>query len=151
MMQARIEFRHVSPADADDLASLRVEAMRESLERIGRFDPIRARKRFLDAFSPEHTRAIIEAGERVGFFVLKPGEGSLVLDHLYVRPSHQRRGIGAAVLRYVFDAADQAGLPVRVGALRGSDANRFYGRHGFELVDRAEFDNYYVRTPCATR
>ena len=32
--------------DAEDLVGLRILAMRESLERIGRFDPARARERF---------------------------------------------------------------------------------------------------------
>lgn len=38
-----IELSRVTAADAEVLAAaLRVEAMRESLERLGRFDPVRA-------------------------------------------------------------------------------------------------------------
>jgi GNAT superfamily N-acetyltransferase len=70
----------------------------------------------------------------------------LLLDHLYVRPGHQGKGIGAAVLAQVFAEADAAGLQVRVGALRGSESNRFYARHGFVQVEQGEFDNYYVRS-----
>jgi GNAT superfamily N-acetyltransferase len=150
-VRPRLEFRTVSPAAAEELASLRVEAMRESLERIGRFDPVRARARFLDGFCPEHTREIVEGGERVGFFVAKVCDGALLLDHLYIRPSHQNRGIGAAVLRALFAEADEASLPIRVGALRASASNRFYVRHGFELVEQAEFDNDYVRRPPGGR
>jgi GNAT superfamily N-acetyltransferase len=128
------------------LATLRVEAMRESLERIGRFDPVRARERFLSGFAAEYTRHIVLDGERVGFFVVKPHEQGLLLDHLYVRPDHQGKGIGAAVLTHVFAEADAAGLQVRVGALRGSESNRFYARHGFVQVEQSEFDNYYVRS-----
>lgn len=47
----------------------------------------------------------------------------------------------------IFEEADAAMLPIRVGALRESDSNRFYARHGFELVEQAEWDNYYVRKP----
>lgn len=142
-----ISFNFVSASDADALADLRVEAMRESLERIGRFDPQRARSRFLAGFAPEVTREIRVGGERAGFFALRTEPGGLLLDHLYVRPSHQSRGIGSAVLSSVFAEADARGLPVRVGALRGSESNSFYRRHGFELVEEAQFDNYYVRTP----
>lgn len=142
-----LQFRAVDASAAQELACLRVEAMRESLERAGRFDPVRARARLLDAFSPEHTREIVQGGERVGFFVVKPAAGALLLEHLYVRPACQNRGIGAAVLRTLFATADEAGVVVRVGALRGSDANRFYVRHGFERVRESEFDNYYVRRP----
>jgi len=137
----------VLPSEAAALALLRVEAMRDSLQRIGRFDPERARQRFLSSFAAEHSRHIVADGQRVGFLVLRPYQGELLLDHLYVRPGRQGRGIGAAVLQQVFAQADAAALPLRVGALKDSDSNRFYLRHGFVLVERSEWDNHYLRTP----
>jgi GNAT superfamily N-acetyltransferase len=128
--------------DLEALVALRIEAMRESLERIGRFDPVRARERFASGFSPEHTRHILAGQERVGFVVVRPQDGGLLLDHLYIRPGSQGGGIGAAVLAHVFAEADARALPLRVGALRDSAANRFYVRHGFVLVEQGEFDNY---------
>ena len=122
-----------------------VEAMRHSLESIGRFDPVRARDRFLSSFVPKFTRHIVLNGERVGFVVVRPENRELLLDHLYIRPTHQGMGVGTFVLHQVFDEADAAGAVIRVGALRGSDSNRFYLRHGFVLVSEEEFDNYYVR------
>lgn len=133
------------PSDFETLVKIRIEAMRESLERVGRFDPLRARERFRSGFSPQFTRYIEVAGERVGFVVVKPMIDGLLLDHLYIRQSAQGAGVGSTVLRQVFREADAAGLPVRVGALRESDSNRFYVRHGFEFVERDEFDNYYIR------
>nr|WP_283254324.1 GNAT family N-acetyltransferase [Ramlibacter paludis] len=127
---------------------MREEAMRESLERIGRFDPARARARLLDGFSPAHTRWILRDGARVGFLVLKPQDDALLLEHLYIRPGSQGSGTGAAVLRAVFAEADARRQPLRVGALRESDSNRFYARHGFRLVRQEEFDNHYVRQPA---
>lgn len=144
-MQPDVTLVAVSPADLDALVALRIEAMRESLERIGRFDPVRARERFVSGFSAQHTRHILSGGGRVGFVVIKPQAGELLLDHLYVQPGSQGMGIGAAVLAQLFAEADAAVLPLRVGALRDSASNRFYLRHGFQLVDRGEFDNYYVR------
>jgi GNAT superfamily N-acetyltransferase len=120
--------------------------MRESLERIGRFDPERARTRFLDTFDAAHTRHVVADGARVGFVVLRPEGDDLLLDHLYLLPSCQGGGIGAAVLADVFAQADARGSCVRVGALRESDANRFYARHGFELVEQGAWDNHYRRT-----
>lgn len=148
MADMMITFRPVGMADGAALADLRVEAMRPSLERIGRFDADRARARFLRSFSPEYTRAIVVGGLRVGFFVLRPVSEGLLLDHLYIRPAHQSRGIGAAVLRTVFAEADALGAEVRVGALKDSDSNRFYVRHGFVLESHADFDNYYLRRPA---
>ncbi len=143
----RLHYEPAVPRDGESLATLRIAAMRESLERLGRFDPQRARERFLGSFSPEHTRHLVYGDQRVGFVVVRPAPDHVLLDHLYVHPSHQGRGIGGAVLAEVFADADAATKPVRVGALRGSDSNRFYLRHGFMLVEEAEWDNYYVRAP----
>ena len=145
IIQVRLNFPAAESGDAEALVALRIEAMRESLERIGRFDPDRARQLFLDGFEPAQTQHIEADGERIGFFVLKLQSDGLLLDHLYMRPARQGRGIGAAVLAHVFAMADASGLAVRVGALRGSDSNRFYQRHGFELVEEGEFDIHYVR------
>jgi GNAT superfamily N-acetyltransferase len=140
-----VQFQRAESTDAEALVALRIAAMRESLERIGRFDPQRARERFLSSFDPTRTRHIVVDGHRVGFVVTTPQVEWLSLDHLYIDPSSQGRGIGAAVLADVFDESWRLGLPVRVGALKQSDSNRFYQRHGFELVDEGEFDCYYVR------
>ena len=122
--------------------------MRASLERLGRFDPGRARARFLDGFEPAHTRFVLAGGERVGFVVVRPDGDDLLLDHLYVLPSAQGRGIGAAVMADVLARADARHARVRLGALRGSDANRFYLRHGFVQVGQGEWDIHYVRAPA---
>ena len=71
----------------------------------------------------------------------------MLLDHLYIHPNNQGNGIGAFVLARIIEEANALGLPVRVGALRGSDSNRFYVRHGFKLMEEGDFDNYYIR-PC---
>jgi GNAT superfamily N-acetyltransferase len=141
------ELTAVHAGDFDALAALRAEAMRESLERIGRWDPARSRERFRTVFSPEHTRHILVGGHPAGFVVVKPHGGALVLDHLYIRPAWQGRGVGGAVLAQVFREADALALPLRVVALRESASNRFYLRHGFQPAGREEFDNHYVRHP----
>jgi len=127
------------------LVALRIASMRESLERIGRFDLVRARDRFLDSYVPEYTQHILWQGVRVGLMVVKPQGLKLWLDHLYIQPDHQGLGIGAAVLAQVFARADAAGQSVHLRSVRGSDSNRFYLRHGFELLGQGEFDVYYVR------
>jgi GNAT superfamily N-acetyltransferase len=149
--QLQIQLHDVEVHDAEALVTLRIAAMRDSLERIGRFDAQRVRERFLAGFSPADTRHIILDGRKVGLVVVKPVNGELLLDHLYIHPDFQGQGIGAWVLRQVFAQADMQGLPLRVGALTQSDSNRFYERHGFRLVEEGEWDNYYVRMPGAMR
>lgn len=152
---APLSLTAASDEDFEALLSLRMAAMRESLQRLGRFDPQRARERLSRAFEPAHTRHILLAGERVGFVVLLPMPATapdhLVLDHLYIAPQAQRQGVGSWVMAQVLAEADRLGLPVRVAALKHSDANRFYQRHGFELQHSSEWDLHYLRSAPGDR
>ncbi|PCE23220.1 GNAT family N-acetyltransferase [Paraburkholderia acidicola] len=140
-----ITYTPTTSADADTLVEIRILAMRESLERIGRFDAQRARDRFLASFDPSLCRYIVADGTTVGFVVVRPMADHILLHHLYVLPEHQGKGIGASVLRDVVADANSKSMPIKVGALRGSDSNRFYQRSGFVKVDEGEWDIYYVR------
>ena len=134
-------------SDAEELVALRIAAMQESLERIGRFSPERARSRFLDTFDPNLTRHIVIDNQRVGFVMIRPNEEGLYLDHLYIHPDFQNRGLGSQTLKMILEEADTANLPIKVGALNESASNRFYVGHGFELVEEGEWDNFYIRPP----
>ncbi|ADP18943.1 glyoxalase/bleomycin resistance protein/dioxygenase superfamily protein/GCN5-related N-acetyltransferase family protein [Achromobacter xylosoxidans A8] len=141
----QLQYSPVSEADFEDLLALRIEAMRESLERLGRFDPQRARSRLRSTFQPEHTWSIELDGQRLGFYALRPEGNGLRLDHLYIRPALQGGGLGGQVMRMILQEADRQGLPVRLGALRDSDSNRFYRRHGFVQTGESEWDIDYLR------
>jgi GNAT superfamily N-acetyltransferase len=140
-----IELDVVQASDAQVMAELRVEAMKESLEAVGRFDPERAKQRFLSTFDAQFSHHITSQGVRIGFVVVRPIEPGLLLDHLYARPISQGSGVGSQVLKWVFEMADAQRKAVRVGALARSRSNLFYLRHGFILVQTTEFDNYYER------
>ncbi|RKE36231.1 acetyltransferase (GNAT) family protein [Paraburkholderia sp. BL23I1N1] len=144
-----LSFANTTHADVDTLVEIRIAAMRESLERIGRFDPVRARERFVASFDPGFCRFILIDGERAGFVLLRHDADHLLLDHLYIVPTQQGKGIGQAVLAELFAEADAKSLPLKVGALRDSDSNRFYQRHGFVKAAESEWDIYYEREPRA--
>ncbi|HTD06724.1 GNAT family N-acetyltransferase [Undibacterium sp.] len=144
----RLELRAATEQDFESLLALRIAAMRPSLERIGRFDPQRARERLRASFDAAATRIVVVGGADIGFVAVKPLPGAaagLLLDHLYLHPDWQGRQLGARVLQQVIAEADRAGLPLHVGALRGSAANRFYQRHGFVQSSESEWDIYYIR------
>jgi len=129
----------VVDADFEAMLSLRIEALRESLERLGRFNPEVARARLKSQFRPEWMRHLVVDGERVGYFTVEPREGELRLHHLYLRPQAQGQGVGA----WVLDQIKSQGLPITLAALRESRANDFYRRHGFRVVEEQEFDTEY--------
>lgn len=144
-LTTRISFTPVIPEDFAKLVDLRVAAMRESLERLGRFNPERARERLRKSFHPEHTRYIVFDGQKVGFYTFRPFGDAFHLDHLYVLPGYQSLGIGSHVMRKLIAEADARHQPIHVGALKGSASNRFYQRHGFEIEREEDWDIYYVR------
>jgi len=137
-------------ADFEALMGLRLAAMRESLERAGHFDPQRARERLSRGFNPAQTRHILADGQLVGFVVVIPRERDWLLDHLYIHPSAQGQGIGSWVLTQVLREADLRGRAISLTALKHSDANRLYQRHGFVLEAEGEWDLYYRRPAQGT-
>lgn len=142
-MDIALSFDPVQADDFDALAELRALTMRPSLERLGRNDPQRSRRRLQAGFAPEPMRWICLDGERIGFYSLFPQEAAWRLDHLYVRPVMQGRGVGGAVMRRLI--AQTQGSAMRVTALRGSESNGFYRRYGFVQTGESEWDIEYER------
>ena len=131
------------PQDAEALADLRVLAMRESLEDIGRFNVDRARQRFLSMYLPDSTSKILLNDALVGFYVVSEFQNHLYVDHLYIHPAYQGEKIGSKVLAKIIEMGKGAEQPIKLGALKQSRSNRFYQSHGFIKVDEGEYDNYY--------
>jgi GNAT superfamily N-acetyltransferase len=72
-----------------------------------------------------------------------------LIRHAYVRPEHQGKGIGGALMRHL---APRARTPLLVGTWAAAVwAIRFYEGHGFRLVDQAQkdrlLDTYWRITP----
>ena len=146
-LHARLRFEPVVAEDFEALAALREAALRESLERLGRFDPVRARERLAAGFAPHCMQHIEINRDRIGFITLRPdpasGAAALHLDHLYIRPAWQGQGIGAWALNWAKLQAVQKHCGISLSALKRSDANRFYLRHGFVQVGESDFDLDY--------
>jgi GNAT superfamily N-acetyltransferase len=125
--------------------------MRPDLERLGRYDEHRVRQRLRDGFSPEYTSIIMSAGTFAGSFTLRPSGSGHWLEHFYLTPALQGRGLGSAVLRTVLSGTDTSGDPVRLNVLRGSPARRLYERHGFTVEAQDAIDVFMLRRPGADR
>jgi GNAT superfamily N-acetyltransferase len=78
---------------------------------------------------------------------VRPGDGRRWLEHFYVAPLWQGRGLGSAVLRAVLDQADADSVTVALNVLRGSAARRLYERHGFVVEAQDPDDVFMVRAP----
>jgi GNAT superfamily N-acetyltransferase len=77
-------------------------------------------------------------GTLVGVMGVQTVRDATLIRHAYVRPSHQSRGIGAALLSTL---ADGVSGPLLVGTWADAKwAIRFYERHGFRLAPSDETD-----------
>lgn len=144
-------FAPASASDLEALTELRLRVMADSFNRIGRFDPDRARAWFADTYRPETTRLIMAGGETAGcvaFYETAPGV--LKLEHFYLQPHWQGRSLGTAVLDILLAEADAVGAAVQLTVLRESDAKRLYDRRGFVVVGRDDLDVYMARSPRPT-
>lgn len=143
----RWELRAATADDVGTIAELRAVVMRPDLERLGRYDEDRVRRRLRDTFSPRYTSVILVDGGFAGSVTVRPDGKGRLLEHFYLAPHHQGRGLGSAVLRAVLERAAAENEPVRLDVLRGSPARRLYERHGFVVESEDAVDVFMVRAP----
>jgi putative acetyltransferase len=72
-----------------------------------------------------------EGSQLIGFIAFR----ERWIDHLYILPSSQRRGIGTALLQVAQDQKQELSLWT---FQRNLAARRFYERHGFLLIDETD-------------
>ncbi|MFG2870692.1 GNAT family N-acetyltransferase [Streptomyces sp. NPDC048338] len=140
------------PQDVEPIAELRAVVMRDDLVRLGRYDEHRVRQRLRDGFTSEHTSVVETGGVFAGCVTLRPydhGPG-LYIEHFYLAPATQGRGLGTAVLRTLLARADEESVPVRLIVLQGSAARRLYEREGFVVESEDPVDVLMVREPFVT-
>ncbi|MFF5963163.1 GNAT family N-acetyltransferase [Streptomyces collinus] len=142
-------MRPARPADVEAIAELRAVVMRPDLERLGRYDEHRVRQRLRDGFCAQHTSVITTAGAFAGSVALRPSETGHWLEHFYLAPPLQGRGLGSAVLGTLLSSTDASGHLVRLNVLQGSPARRLYERHGFTVEGQDAIDVFMLRRPEA--
>lgn len=144
-------LRAAQAADVEPIAELRAAVMRPDLERLGRYDEHRVRQRLRDSFSAQYTSVIVIDRELAGCVTLRPApDGRHWLEHFYLAPRHQGRGLGSAVLRGLLARTDAEGRAVGLNVLQGSAARRLYERHGFTVESEDAIDVFMTRPAGAS-
>ncbi|WP_079277858.1 GNAT family N-acetyltransferase [Streptomyces sp. CB03234] len=145
------DIRPASVGDVESVAELRAVVLRDDLVRLGRYDEQRVRQRLREGFEPAHTWVIEVGGAFAGCVALRRAEDAHWLEHFYVAPHLQGRGIGSGVLRGLLGRCDRNGALVRLNVLQGSPARQLYERHGFTVETEDPVDVFMVREPAVTR
>jgi ribosomal-protein-alanine N-acetyltransferase len=125
-----IDIRHAAPREAAELTGIAREA--KAMWGYARQALAAWEEQLTIAESEVALRPVFVAlmdGRIAGFYSLAPGSEDWELDNLWVRPSHVRRGIGAAMLSHALERAREGGAR---GVCIDSDPNAepFYLRAG---------------------
>ena len=141
------DWRFASPSEADfePLLAIRIDVMREHLERVFRYEPSRARSIFRAHFDEPGLRLIMVDGRRAGCVGFRTGTDCLKIDSFYLERRYHDCGLGTAILKVLLAEADKSRLPVRLEVLSGSRADRLYLRHGFVKVREDEIEAEFER------
>ena len=81
MTPPRIDYRPAVAEDFEWVLALRIRVLRPHLERVGRFDPDRARCYFAAGFAPEHLRLIHVDGGFAGCVSFRRTDDGFTLEH----------------------------------------------------------------------
>ena len=130
-MSTTWRFAPATEAHFEPLLAIRIEVMREHLERVFRYHPERARRIFREHFAEPGLRLIVVGDETAGCVGFRVGEAEIKIDSFYLARRYHNRGLGAKILKVLLAEADALGLPCELDVLLGSPADRFYERHGF--------------------
>jgi Ala-tRNA(Pro) deacylase len=145
-MPADWSFRAAAMADFEPLLDLRLRVMRPALERIGRFDPDRARRYFGEGFDLDWMRVIVVESAIAGCVCFRREDEHWVIEYFYLEPRFHRSGLGSSILRALLAQADRSGRVVRLEVVKGSESAHLYERHGFTRYGEGEWDFYYERS-----
>jgi putative acetyltransferase len=124
--------RAETPADYDDIRRINDEAFAGTLEA-----KLVAAMRESDRFVPELSLVAVSEGQTLGHVIssyvdLVPGTRRVLqVGPLAVLPSHQRSGIGSALMQETIRVAEERGEPLLL--IEGSP--KYYGRFGFTRAD----------------
>jgi len=135
------------PHDIDWLVELRARVLRRDLERLGRYDEHAVRDRMRRGFHPEWTRVIVVSDVDAGCITTRSDGDVRWIEHFYLEPDVQGRGIGGEVLRTVLDEPFKG--RTRLNVLQGSAARRLYDRHGFIVDAEDEIDVFMTLRTAA--
>ncbi len=139
-----IELRPAGPQDGDRIAAVFGAARDAALPYLPKLHSAEEdRAYFAGLVAAGGTTVAVQGSQVVAFIALAGGW----VEHLYVDPSHWRRGTGSVLLR-AGQAARPGGLDLWVFQ-RNATAIAFYERHGFHIAERTDGAGNEEREPDA--
>ncbi|MGH3066750.1 MAG: GNAT family N-acetyltransferase [Gaiellaceae bacterium] len=142
-------LRRARSEDADALAAILRAALRTAMPSLPELHTPEEDQWFLrEVVLPNEEVWVVERDEQiVGFAALGSRQDVDYLQHIYVAPEHQRRGVGTELFKHAKERRP-AGFRLWVFQ-RNEGARRFYERHGCRLVELTDGSGNEEKEPDA--
>lgn len=139
--------RPATDADRTFCWHLHVQTMRDYVEATWGWDETDQRERFERAFNAAGLRIVEVDGLPVGVLRVDASDVPVRLLSIAVAPSHQRCGLGTALVEHVVREAGVA--PVWLQVLKANPARRLYERLGFVVIEETATHWQMVLRPAS--
>jgi ribosomal protein S18 acetylase RimI-like enzyme len=134
-----LRLRAATLADEPFLLELRGLTMTEHLVRAG--EPVDAATHYERMRFHFDDAQIISCGDAdVGLLKLSKPATDWYLYQIQILPSHQRKGLGAQIIRAALAEAREADATITLHVLRGNPARRLYENLGFKVISESDID-----------
>lgn len=134
------QLRPVRPDDFQFVSALYRDLMKPLTEELlGRWNEAGQKNVVELALTQPGTFIITKDGLRIGWGQVVESPDAIYLGQLYVTPSSQNRGIGAAILRELTDKARREGKPVTLDVMKNNRSRALYERLGFRVIGQSEY------------
>ena len=128
-----IQYRLAEPSDADALAPLNGQLIRDEGHR-NPMNVAQLAERMRSWLAGEYASLLAEdAGQIIGYALFKTESDWVYIRHLFVIETHRRRGLGRELVDHVWQFAPETVSRLRIDVLAGNTAGqRFWHSLGFQ-------------------
>ncbi|MCF1183494.1 GNAT family N-acetyltransferase [Marichromatium gracile] len=128
-------FRPANPEDQAQLFELYQAVMVGYIEKIWGWDSRWQKDDFSEHFDPEQITVVLRESQPIGYVQVERHSDELYIRMLLIAPEHQKKGLGANILKRIISSASKQHLGVKLQVFKiNAPARRFYERHGFTVV-----------------
>jgi ribosomal protein S18 acetylase RimI-like enzyme len=127
-------IRRARPAEAEELSQLARAAKASWGYAAEWLEAWREELTITEDYVTRHQVFVADTGDGLaGVAALERARGEAVLEHVWIAPSHQRQGIGEALVRHALARASEAGVRI-VRVTSDPQALGFYERLGGRVI-----------------
>jgi GNAT superfamily N-acetyltransferase len=147
MHSEQISLRPATQADSQFVYQVKKAALGPYIEQVFGWDEEQQQAFHAEEYQVETTQIVLQDSQPIGWVASHQEHQNLIIDHVYLLPEYQGKGIGKQLLATVLAEADVQGYPSKLDVLKVNPARRLYERNGFVIVGENEHFYHMERQP----